>query len=95
MSIVHLFTMSSIESGSLTSKDGCIISLTPEDLENNCLADFSRHFRGTVNFFASKINEDCTGQVSFLNSFFCGNNQPNRFLEGPQYNRHLCHVIVT
>ena len=45
VSIVHLFRMSNIESGSLISKDGCIISLTPEDLENHCLADFSGHFR--------------------------------------------------
>ena len=31
-SIVHSFWMSYSKSGSLTSKDGCIISLTPGDL---------------------------------------------------------------
>ena len=45
MSIVHLFRMSNIESGSLTSKDDYIISLTPEDLENHCSADLSRNYR--------------------------------------------------
>ena len=31
-SIVRLFVMSNMKSGRLTSKNGCIISLTPRDL---------------------------------------------------------------
>ena len=43
-SIIRLFMMSNMKYGSLTSKDGCIISLTPGDIENNHFARFYTNF---------------------------------------------------
>ena len=41
-SIIRLFGMPNMKSGSLTSKDGCIISLTLGDLEINILLKSSQ-----------------------------------------------------
>ena len=59
MSIVHLFRMSSIESGNLTNKDGCIINLTPEDLKNHYFPETTGE---QSNFSWLKdvlVNQDC------------------------------------
>ena len=48
--IVHLYKMSSMESGSLTQKDGTIFSLTARDLQNHKITLFSSSGRGPVGF---------------------------------------------
>ena len=42
-SIIRLFVMRMAKSRSLTSENGCKISLTPEDLQNGCFAVFCRN----------------------------------------------------
>ena len=86
------------KSGSLTSKNGGIISLTPEDLRNHSFAVFSINCKCAVIFLGLKdapIDTSFVPQVSFLNSQSCGNNKPNLFSEGPLHGVQLHHVTVT
>ena len=48
--IVHLYKMSSMESGSLTQKDRAISSLTASDLQNHKITLFSSSGKGPVGF---------------------------------------------
>ena len=86
------------KSGSLTSKNGGIISLTPEDLRNHSFAVFSINCKRAVIVLGLKdapIDTSFVPQVSCLNSQSCGNNQPNLFSEGPLHRVQLHHVTVT
>ena len=83
------------KSGSLTSKNGGIISLTPEDLRNHSFAVFTINCKCAVGFLGLTIDTSFVPQVSCLNSQSCGNNQPNLFSEGPLHRVQLHHVTVT
>ena len=65
--------MQILKSGSLTSKNRGIISLTPEDLRNHSFAVFSINCKCAVDLFVLKdapIDTSFVPQVSYLN--MCG-----------------------
>ena len=80
------------KSGSLTSKNGGIIGLTPEDLRNNPFAVFSINCKCAVDFLGLK---DAPIDTSFVPQVSCLHSQSNLFSEGPLHRVQLHHVTVT
>ena len=67
-----------MKSGSLTSKDGCINSLTLRDLEIYILLN-SPPTTGARRLKDAPIDQVCANPVSCTNSHTCKNNHPNCF----------------